>query len=134
VADSLVILRRLRALEADRARRDLAASLSAERAAEGAVLQTEAALKHESQGPATDAANPLAGAYAAWRPVGLAARHAAMERHHQSQISTAANRELLAAVRAAERAVEIVLENRAADRGRLQQQHQQLLLDDFRKR
>ncbi len=71
--DKLAILARLRHLEAELAKRDLAQALRAERAAEAALDEARRAPLAEASAIPADAAHPLAVGFARWLPAASAA-------------------------------------------------------------
>ena len=112
--DTLTTLRRLRQLAANHARRELAAALGTEHDAERRQTQAQTALQREAAADPLDAAHPLAGAYASWRPAGIAAMQRAAAAASAAAATVMTARATLAAARAAERAVEKLQEDRAA--------------------
>ncbi len=71
--DKLAILARLRHLEAELAKRDLAHALRAERAAEAALNDARRAPLTEAAAIPADAAHPLVVGFARWLPAASAA-------------------------------------------------------------
>jgi hypothetical protein len=69
---ALETLHRLRRLATDQARRDLAAMLALENAAETRLAAAKTAIATEAAAATVDAGHPLAGAYAAWLPAAQA--------------------------------------------------------------
>jgi flagellar export protein FliJ len=132
MADALATLRRLRQMEADQARRDLAASLAASAEANQRAEAARAALQNEARAAPMDAAHPLAGSYAAWLPAGQTAVRDATASERTAQARAEASRAVLATARAAERAVETVQDARAATRRVAALKREQINLDDFR--
>jgi len=115
MTETLAILRRLRRLAADQARRGLAMALTDERLAAQNRIDTEAALRREAQAAPADAAHPLAGSYAAWLPAGMAAASAADSACMAAASCVAERREALAQARASERAVAHVQQARQTE-------------------
>lgn len=110
MAELLNRLKRLRRLEAEQAKRDLAAAVTAETAARRALTQAQAAVAKEAHA----AVAALPGAFAAWLPAaaeGIAQRH---EAEMAAGTAREAARHGLAERQAALKAVEMVLEARAA--------------------
>ncbi len=132
MADPLATLSRLRKLEADRARRDLAAALTAEHQAEAEEAAAAAALRREAAAHPADVSHALARAFANWRPAGTAALHAAAAARVAAVSEVAISRNDLAACRAAERAVEVLQSNCADARADALKRWRQAELDDFR--
>jgi flagellar biosynthesis chaperone FliJ len=132
VADALATLRRLRQIEADQARRALAAALAASLEAERRAQAARTALQTEARAAPVDAGHPLAGSYAAWLPTGQTAVREAAAAERIAQTRADATRAALAEARAAERAVETVLDARAAARHAASLRREQVELDDFK--
>jgi flagellar biosynthesis chaperone FliJ len=106
---SLDTLGRLRKLEAEQAKRDLAGAVAAEIAAGRALMQAQAVVAREAR-----VVNPaVPGAFAAWLP----AASAAIARCKAAETQAVAERELaraaLAGRRSALKATATLLENRA---------------------
>jgi hypothetical protein len=131
MADALATLRRVRQMEADQARRDLAATLAASLDAERRAQAARTALQTEARAVAVDAAHPLAGSFANWLPAGQAAVRSAAAAERTAQARAEASRAALAEARAAERAVETVQDARAAARRTTALKREQIELDDF---
>ncbi len=115
--DPLEALLRLRRLAVDEARRSVAACVDAEAEAEQAVARLKQAVERETEVASSLAADDAdVEAFAAWlrriRPE-QAAAYLARER---AETETVRARAVLAAARAAERAVEATLERQAAAR------------------
>ena len=124
--DGLAALARLRRLETVEAKRKLALQLSQEAVAAERLATAAAALQEEH---ATDAA-----AWRLWLPRGLAERErAALARDHAAARRGAAQAGL-AECRAAERAVELLRERRAAEARRGALRRAQALLDEAAQR
>lgn len=132
MSDPLATLQRLRKLEADYARRDLAAALATEIRAQAAQSEAAEALQREAAAHPADISHALARAFASWRPVGVAALQSAAAARHTAETDVAARRNNLAASRAAERAVELLQANQNAVRDSARKRRQQAVLDDFR--
>jgi len=120
--DPLAVLGRLRGAEVMLARRHLAERTAARDAAEMRAGAAAAALREEARHDGPD--------YAAWLPRGVALRDAAAEdarlAHRHAEDATAT----LATARAAERAVEWLAVNRAAEMRRKVLQAEQRMLDE----
>jgi flagellar export protein FliJ len=132
MADPLATLRRLRQIEADQARRALAAALTASHEADRRAQAARAALQTEARAAPADAAHPLAASYAAWLPAGQTAVREAAAAERTAQARADATRAALAEARAAERAVETVQDARAAARHAAALKREQVELDDFK--
>ncbi len=130
MADVLALLHRLRAAQADQARRDLAVALTAENQAAEARGNADSALRREAAEHPSDAAHPLAAAYAVWRPRGLATLHRAATACHDTSVQTVERRAALAENRAAARAVEVLEEARAAARRAALWRREQLAIEE----
>jgi flagellar export protein FliJ len=131
MADALATLRRLRRMNADQARRDLAASLAASSEANQRAQVARAALQSEARAAAVDAGHPLAGSYAAWLPAGQMAVRETVTAERTAQLRAEASRAALAEARAAERAVETVQDAQAVARQAAALKREQAELDDF---
>jgi len=107
MADTLKTLARLRRLEADQAKRDLAASIAQERAASRALLAAQAGLAQEAR-----LAGHVPAAFAAWLPGASAAIRQCHANERQAAAAREAARENLATRRAALKATETLLEQR----------------------
>ncbi|MFT8245879.1 hypothetical protein [Roseomonas sp. BN140053] len=105
--DPLLVLKRLRAMEVDAARRALAEQLGTLAAAAAHTASLREALQRETQ-----VAAPLD--LAAWLPRALAERAAAARAEAQAAAAAEAARDALAQARAAERAAERLVEKRDA--------------------
>jgi len=111
MADALAKLARLRRLEAEAAKRDLAAATAAERAAQRATVQAQAAVALEAR-----VALPAApGAFAAWLPA--AAQAIAQCKSAETKAAWERNtaRLALAQLLAAQKAVDTVLADRVSE-------------------
>ena len=121
--DPLVTLQKLRRLEAQAERRALAEKLATEAAAQQALAAAEQALRQES----SEGLNPQLGAFIR---NALDDRAAAEEAQARAQQETDRQRQILADARAAERVVEQLRENRAAEAAREEARRQQNLMDE----
>jgi len=121
--DPLVMLQKLRRLEAQAERRALAERLAAEEAARQAVAATDQALRQES----SEGWNPNLGAFIQKALDDRAAAKAAQE---DAKRETDRQRQMLADARAAERVVEKLRENRAAEAAREEARREQNLMDE----
>ncbi len=130
MADALALLHRVRAAQADQARRDLAAALAAENQAAEARGVAESTLRREAAEHPEDAAHPLAAAYAAWRPCGLATLQRAITACLETSVQTVERRAALAESRAGARAVEVLEEARAAARRAALWHREQLTIEE----
>jgi flagellar export protein FliJ len=110
---ALETLHRLRRLATDQARRDLAAMLALENAAETRLAAAKTAIATEAAAATVDAGHPLAGAYAAWLPAAQARGTAAAAAVRAAEAEVALARGLLADARAAARSVEFIADERA---------------------
>jgi flagellar biosynthesis chaperone FliJ len=110
--DPLAVLARLRRLEVDQAKRQLAERLRAHALAEHGVRAAEAALTAEAE------VQDDSAAFGAWLPRGLAERERAKGHLRLADQAAAAAREALVAARAAERAAELLRERRAEEERR----------------
>jgi flagellar export protein FliJ len=121
--DPLATLQKLRRLEAQAERRALAERLAAEEAARQAVAAADQALRQES----SEGWNPNLGAFIQKALDDRAAARAAQE---DAKWETDRQRQMLADARAAERVVEKLRENRAAEAAREEARREQNLMDD----
>jgi len=121
--DPLATLQKLRRLEAQAERRALAERLAAEEAARQAVAATDQALRQES----SEGWNPNLGAFIHKALDDRAAAKAAQE---DAKWETDRQRQMLADARAAERVVEKLRENRAAEAAREEARREQNLMDE----
>jgi flagellar export protein FliJ len=121
--DPLATLQKLRRLEAQAERRALAERLAAEEAARQAVAATDQALRQES----SEGWNPNLGAFIQKALDDRAAAKAAQE---DAKWETDRQRQMLADARAAERVVEKLRENRAAEAAREEARREQNLMDE----
>jgi flagellar export protein FliJ len=130
MADTLATLHRLRRLQSDQAKRALADHLTAERTAEHRLAQAHAAIAAEAASAPTDAAHPLAHAFAAWLPAAHLARAQLTAALAAAEATTTTARATLTEARAAERAAESIAEKRATEARRLALKQDQLKSDD----
>ncbi|MCA3324314.1 MAG: hypothetical protein INF79_03745 [Roseomonas sp.] len=121
--DPLATLQKLRRLEAQAERRALAEKLAAEAAAQQALAAAEQRLRQES----SEGLNPQLGAFV---QKALDDRAAAEEGKERARQATDRQRQMLADARAAERVVEKLRENRAAEEARDEARRQQNLMDE----
>ncbi len=121
--DPLATLQKLRRLEAQAERRALAERLAAEATAQQAVTDAEQALRQES----SEGLNPNLGAFI---QKALDDRAAAKEEQARARQETDRQRQMLADARAAERVVEKLRENRAAEAAREEARREQNLMDE----
>jgi hypothetical protein len=124
--DALEALARLRRLETVEARRRLAVPLAQEAAAAERLAAAAAALHAEHA--------PDGGAWRLWLPRGLAERDRAALAHGQALARLREAQAGLAACRAAERAVGMLREQRAAEARREALRGEQALLDEAAQR
>ncbi len=121
---------RLRAAEADAARRDLAAALRSHDSAARHLAGARGALAAEAREAPGDPAHPLAGAYASWLP----SAQAAIQRAAAEQTARAAALELsraaLAEARIALRACESLAEAQRLARREVALKREQDVLED----
>jgi flagellar export protein FliJ len=110
-------------LEAPAERRALAERLAAEATAQQALAATEQALRQES----SQGLNPNLGAFI---QKALDDRAVAEEAQERARQETDRQRQMLADARAAERVVEKLRENRAAEAAREEARRQQNLMDE----
>ncbi len=109
MAKALDTLARLRRLETEQAKRDLAGAVAAEIAAARALTQAQAMVAREIR-----VVNPAApGAFAAWLPSGLAEIERCQTTERQAGAAREAARAALAGRRAALKATDTLLEARA---------------------
>jgi hypothetical protein len=110
MADALAKLARLRRLEAEAAKRDLAAATAAERAAERKLVQAQAVVAKEAR--VTLPATP--GAFAAWLPAAAQAIAQCKSAETQATLNRNAARLALAQRLAAQKATDTILADRKA--------------------
>ena len=121
--DPLATLQKLRRLEAQAERRALAEKLAAEAAAQQAVHAAEQTLRQES----SEGLNPNLGAFI---QKALNDRAAAQDAEASARQATDRQRQMLADARAAERVVEKLRENRAAEAAREEARREQNRMDE----
>ena len=121
--DPLATLQKLRRLEAQAERRALAEKLAAEAAAQQAVHAAEQTLRQES----SEGLNPNLGAFI---QKALHDRAAAQDAEASARQATDRQRQMLADARAAERVVEKLRENRAAEAAREEARREQNRMDE----
>ncbi len=130
MADALDTLARLRRLEADQARRALGEAIAEEGRARAAAADALAARARETALAGSDAADPLARAFAAWLPASARAIETAQDACRRRAEATQAARGLLATHKAALEAVEKLAAERDQARRREQARRAQLRLDE----
>lgn len=121
--DPLVTLQKLRRMEAQAERRALAENLAAEEFARQATAAADRVLRQES----SEGLNPNLGAFI---QKALQDRAAAQEAEEGARQATDRQRQMLADARAAERVVEKLRENRAAEAAREESRREQNLMDE----
>ncbi|MGI9129274.1 MAG: flagellar FliJ family protein [Roseomonas sp.] len=121
--DPLATLQKLRRLEAQAERRALAERLTTEATAQQAVAAAEKLLREET----SEGWNPNLGAFI---QKALDDRSAAQQAEEQARQATDRQRQILADARAAERVVEKLRENRAAEAAREEARREQNLMDE----
>lgn len=121
--DPLATLQKLRRLETQAERRALAEKLAAEAAAEEAVAAAEKALRQET----SEGLNPNLGAFV---QKALEDRGAAQEEQERARLATDRQRQMLSDARAAERVVDKLRENRAAEAEREEARREQIRMDE----
>lgn len=115
--DPLQALLKLREQQVEAARLDYAACLQAETAAEHAAHEADAAIANEAASAADIAADDAAvEAFAAWLPEGRRRARAAQAKRDTTELETARARAALAVSRAGMKAVEKLIDTRAAER------------------
>ena len=121
--DPLVTLQKLRRMEAQAERRALAENLAAEESARQATAAADRVLRQES----SEGLNPNLGAFI---QKALLDRATAQEAEESARQATDRQRQMLADARAAERVVEKLRENRAAEAAREEARREQNLMDE----
>ena len=121
--DPLATLQKLRRLEAQAERRALAERLATEAAAQQAVAAAEKLLREER----SEGWNPNLGAFV---QKALDDRATALQAEEKARQATDRQRQILADARAAERVVEKLRENRAAEAAREEARREQNLMDE----
>jgi hypothetical protein len=125
MADALLTIARLRRLEVNEARRDLAACLAGEAEAATALRSAEAELAEEAR-----VACALPGAFGAWAPSGLQAIRRCRDALARAGALRAAAALHLAARKAALKAVETRLEARRTEARRQEARRREAVLAD----
>jgi hypothetical protein len=128
---SLPTLARLRRLETELAKRELAEAMREEAHAQAALEAVQAAMAREQAGAPADPADPLAGAFAAWLPVArreLARDTAALEARARARAACSA---AALARQNACRAVDSLIAAEAAASRLRRERRAQLALDDL---
>ncbi len=131
MADPIARLARLRAAEADAARRDLATALRAAETASAAVAGAHAAMAYEVRAAPAEPTHELAGAYATWLPGARAAIARARAEEATRAVTAEAARVGLAAARLALRACETLAEGQATERRAGRIKGEQVELEDL---
>jgi flagellar export protein FliJ len=132
MADPLGTLLRLRRLGVDQARRGLADCLGAEDAAAAAVRQMEADVARETEHATTlSGGDAVVEDFALWLRRIRIQQAAALTALATAEAHTNEARAVLAAGRAAVRAVELLLERRATERAASEARTIQLTLDEI---
>jgi flagellar export protein FliJ len=121
--DPLVTLQKLRRMEAQAERRALAERLAAEEFARQATAAADRVLRQES----SEGLNPNLGAFI---QKALQDRAAAQEAEASARQATDRQRQMLAEARAAERVVEKLRENHAAEAAREEARREQNRMDE----
>ena len=121
--DPLVTLQKLRRMEAQAERRALAERLAAEEFARQATAAADRVLRQES----SEGLNPNLGAFI---QKALLDRATAQEAEASARQATDRQRQMLADARAAERVVEKLRENRAAEAAREEARREQNRMDE----
>ncbi len=131
MAEALDTLARIRKLEADQARRVLGQAVTRENHAREVADAAQAAKGQEAALAVSDAAHPLAYAYAAWLPACLETIGAAEAAFDQHASAAAAARQMLTGRKAALEAVELLVAERNLVRRRKLARHAQSRLDEL---
>jgi hypothetical protein len=131
MADPVARLMRLRAAEADAARRDLAVALRAHDAAAEHLGAAVDRVHQEAAAAPSDPTHPLAPAFAIWLPQGAAAIQRARVEFASRSLALDLARGALAGARVAERACETLAEERAVERRAERLAAEQVLLEDL---
>jgi F420-0:gamma-glutamyl ligase-like protein len=111
MADTLAKLARLRRMEAEAAKRDLATAVTNERLAQRALTQAQASVALEARVPVP----AVPGAFAAWLPAAAQAIARCKAAETEATRQRGAAREALAQRLAAQKAVDTVVAARAED-------------------
>jgi flagellar biosynthesis chaperone FliJ len=130
MADPIARLLRLRAAQADAARRDLAIALRAREAAGAQTASAQHAVSREAKGAPRDPMHPLAGAYTTWLPSGQAAIARARVEEQALAVAAEQSRAALAQARMAVKACESLAEARAEVRRLEGLRREQVTLED----
>ncbi len=130
MADVLGTLARLRRMEAEQAKRDLAAAIAAEAAARRTLTQAQAQVAMEAR--VSNASAP--GAFAAWLPTAAAIISRCHAAEQQAGAAREAARENLAASRAALKAAETLVDARATERRQQALRREEKARDDITKK
>jgi flagellar export protein FliJ len=128
--NALARLLRLRAAQADIARREVAAALRAHDVSGAQLASSRAALAHEARAASGAPGHELTGAYAAWLPVGQARFNLAQAGTAVTGQRLATARLTLTEARIAVRACETMAESHAAARRKNALLREQVALDD----
>ena len=129
--DPLSALLKLHRLSVDRARRDLAEHLQAERQAEAALHQAGAELHQQATEAGHLAQNAgYADAFALWLPRGQAAVQASRDAVARAEAATASARTTLGRLRAAARATEDLIGRRRAAKALTLARKEEAVLDE----
>jgi hypothetical protein len=131
MSHALAIVDRLRKLAVDEARRDLAARLAAEAAAEAVEQAALAGMQCERQAARTLRVEEAGGAFAAWLPRGLQAIAAAHDASDRAATATTLSRTALTEARAARLAAQQMLAREAAARATAAARREQAVFDEI---
>ncbi len=132
---TLSLIARVRGVAVVQCRRELAAALSQQDAAEAVEREAVAALARErAEASRTDAGDGAVEAFAAWLPRGNSALAGARDRLVRAQAVTTQARAGLVLARAAEAAAEALLERRAVEARAELLKREQALLDEIAQR
>jgi hypothetical protein len=132
--NALARLMRLRAAQADTARRDLACALRAHDVSAAQLAASRAALRREARAVPGDQAHPLIGAYAAWLPTGQARIDRAVADQAVADHGLTTARVMLTEARLAMRACESVAESQSVSCRKDRLMREQLALEDSLRR
>jgi flagellar export protein FliJ len=135
MADPLDTVLRIRRVTVDDAKRDLAALLRAEEAAQTKAEATEALIAQEAAA-ATDlrAGDDAVESYAAWLPVGRANAAAARAAHEDACAAVSQARAALTVARASAESAQQLLDKRAEHRRAEMARKDQAVLDEIASR
>ena len=129
--DALDVVLRIRRITVDDAKRELAALLQAEDAAQAKAELAEARIAQEGHAAASLAGgDAVVEAYAAWLPVGRAYAVAARAACDKIRCDVSVARAALAAARAAAEAAQQLLADRAAERALEAERRSQAAMDE----